>query len=384
MNESRLSAPSTIGIAAICTLLCVAFGLRLKPKETDFLNLYTGASLALDGRWRDMYKPEVQFARERAFFHSLPHVAYFVRPPAYALAIAPLALLSFEAAFWVWIVTQWALLFSCWAWAWRRFEPEAAAWGALSFSAPLGVCCGQDSTVYLALCIGALLLAERHHAFSSGAVLGLAAVKFHLILIWPLVLVTQKRWRMLLGMSITAAAGAAVSAILLGPKGIRQYIALLAEVRDYYSPTLDMDIWGILNNFRLATWPTLAFSIVIIACVVVRAASRPIPLWMTFAIGIAASLVVSPRAYNYDAAMLLLPIWCVMFLSSKRWLKIVAATLSSPIPFLSGLAPEPFTAFRAICLLLFVLFLCLEQPIYRPLGYLGASVDSKDSPTHCP
>jgi hypothetical protein len=276
MHASPLSAPATITIVVACTTLWLAFGLMLKPKETDFLNLYTGASLALDGRWNEMYRPDVQFTREKAFVPSLPHVVYFVRPPAYALVAAPLALLPFNAAFWVWISAQWALLFASWAWAWRRFGPEAAAWGALFFSAPLGICYGQDCSVYTVLCISAFLLIDRGHPLASGAVLGLLATKPHLILLWPLVLIAQKHWRMVIGMSISAGAEAALSIALLGRNGIRQYIALIAEVKNYYSPVVDMDLWGILSNIRLASGPVLALSMTVIAYVTTRAVSRRI------------------------------------------------------------------------------------------------------------
>jgi hypothetical protein len=345
----------------VCLLFCVAFSRIAKPRETDFLNLYTGASLALEGNWQDMYKPEAQFAREKGFVPGLPHVIYYVRPPAYSLVAAPLALLSFNTAFWVWMVTQWALFFAATAWAWRRFGPEAAVWGNLFFAVPVGILLGQDCAVYLVLCIAAFVLAERGHPLSGGAVLGLLFVKAHLILLWPLVLILQRRWRIFIGMSMSAGIGAAASVLLLGPAGLRQYRALLAEVKAFYSPAVDVDLWGILSNFRIAAWPVLAVCTGIIVYLVIRAASRPMPLWEMFAIGISGSLLVSPRTYIYDAAMLLLPLWLVIFLSQRRWLRITAATICTPVTVFSGITPEPYTAFRAVCLLAFVLLLCLEK-----------------------
>jgi hypothetical protein len=360
-TPNQLSPSFAIAIAALCLLFIVVLSRSARPQETNFLSFYSGASLALEGKWQDMYNREALLARERAFVPGVAHVAHYVRPPAYALVTAPLALLSFNAAFWVWMVTQWALFFGATAWAWRRFGPEAAVWSHLFFAVPVGICLGQDCAAYLVLCIAAFVLVERGRALSGGAVLGLLFVKVHLILLWPLVLIVQRRWRILIGMSAIAGIGAAASVLLLGPAGLRQYFAVLAEVKAFHSPATNVDLWGILSNFRIAIWPVLAVCTGIIVYLVIRAASRPVPLWEIFAIGTSGSLLVSPRAYMYDAAMLLLPLWFVIFLSQRRWSRIAAVTICTPVTVLSSLVPQPYTVFSAVCLLAFVLLLCLEK-----------------------
>src|ERR1700689_5088369 len=102
-------------VVAFC-LLWVSLGSLITPgaKKHDFLNLYTGASLALDGKFAVMHDVDVQLERERKFVPSTDALVPFVRPSFYALLLAPLALIPFATAFWVWIAAQSALLMGCW------------------------------------------------------------------------------------------------------------------------------------------------------------------------------------------------------------------------------------------------------------------------------
>ena len=58
--------------------------------------------------------PEVQLQREREYFPQLKELVPFVRPPFYALLLAPLAWLPFGPAFWAWLGMQAAVLAGTW------------------------------------------------------------------------------------------------------------------------------------------------------------------------------------------------------------------------------------------------------------------------------
>jgi hypothetical protein len=103
-----------------------------------------------------MHSPQVQLERERRFVPGLDALVPFVRPPFYALILAPLALLPFGAAFWVWIGLQSVLLIGCWAWAFRRWGPDALVFGALYLPTALGIAPGQDCVVMLVIAIAAV------------------------------------------------------------------------------------------------------------------------------------------------------------------------------------------------------------------------------------
>ena len=81
--------------------------------------------------------------------------------------------MPFPVAFWFWISAQSVALIGCWVWAWRRFGPEAAIWGALFFAGPLGIIHGQDGALFLAFLCGAFVLGERRECSSAAWFWGL-------------------------------------------------------------------------------------------------------------------------------------------------------------------------------------------------------------------
>ena len=109
-----------------CCVLWTAFGSQIVEgaRNHDFLNLYTGASLALDGNFAQLYDPAVQLERERRFVPQLDALVPFVRPHFYAAILAPLALIPFRPALWVWLAIQVLLLIGCCYWAYRRWGPD--------------------------------------------------------------------------------------------------------------------------------------------------------------------------------------------------------------------------------------------------------------------
>src|SRR5579862_6471335 len=244
-----------IVILSACFLvlwLVLSAPLMLDPNgQTDFLNLYTGASLALEGRFGDLYSPEVQLARERELVPATPVLYPFVRPPAYALVLAPLAVLPYSAARWVWNGGQILALGICVAWAARRFGFEAIVVGAMYSLAWLGIAYGQDAPLLLLILIGSYTLAEKGRISGSGAVLGLGLIKFHLFLLWPPVLLASRRFRLLAGFAAVGAIELAASLLVCGVAGIRQYAALLTR-RDIAhltpAPERNINLQGLLLN----------------------------------------------------------------------------------------------------------------------------------------
>src|SRR5258706_6857820 len=129
----RLPVSTAVVVLGMC-MLWIGLGSRILPgaKSHDFLSFYTGAALALEGRFSDLYDPNVQLAREKQIVPHLTTLVPFIRAGFYSAFLAPLALLPFDTAFAAWIVGQSLLLILCWIWAWRRFGPDALIFAALS------------------------------------------------------------------------------------------------------------------------------------------------------------------------------------------------------------------------------------------------------------
>lgn len=360
--------------------LWVALGSRIWPASDkhDFLNLYTGGRLALEGRFHEMHDPAVQLDFERRLVPDLPQLVPFVRPVFYALALAPMAALPYRAAFIAWTIAQVLLLIACWIWAWRRFGPDALIFAAMSLPAPLGIASGQDCVVMLALLIVAFELSERKRAVSCGVVLALMLFKFHLVLLWPLALIVQRRWRVFGGCCAGVAALTAVSLALGGMRDARLYAALLQNKSlDHLapSPQLMISYQGFFANLGIESPVWMAVFIGIAVAIFAIAVRRPAALFVLTPV---ASLIVVPHVYGYDAALLLGPILLTIFESKATAARIMATLLATPLPFGMALADRPWAIASSASLILF--FLILATAHWR-----RPSTGARDSiPAHGP
>jgi hypothetical protein len=370
-NVGSLAArPRTIPLYAVLAVLVFSVfwaslgsmlvnGARLH----DFLSFYTGASLARDGYFGGMYVPGVQLQRQREYAQ-LPDLVPYIRPPFYALVLAPLAWLPFGAGFWAWLITQSAILAGTWIWAFRRWGADALIFGSMYLPTALGIAHGQDCVLIAVIVLGVYALARREQHFLSGAVLGLGLIKFHLFLLWPLALLVQKRWRMMAGACVAVSVELLASLALAGPAGIAKYFALL-RMNDLPhlspSPELMINVRGLALNLGI---DSVAVTGVLTAAVVVltAAACWRAPLWRCVAAASAGSLLLVPHVYGYDAGLLLVGLWLAMFESGDKVVRIAATVLLTPLPFFLGMAGAPWAAATPLALLAFLASLAWMIP----------------------
>ena len=355
-------------VAGMC-ILWMLFGMVMLPgaKGHDFLNLYTGASLAREGRFAELHNSAVQLEREQVYYPKRTFLVPFVRPVFYAVFLSPLASLSFDHAFVVWVALQSALLLACWAWGFHRFGLNALVFGSLYLPAPLGIGTGQDCVVMLALLAVAYELAERKRFFASGATLALMLIKFHLIVLWPVALLLQRRWRMLCGYCAAAAVEVAITLALGGVRGARQYLALLQDKsleRLSPSPELMVNYQGLLENLGISSFWIAALMLGILITVFVLTV-REAPLWRMFSLTALASLFVAPHVYAYDATLLLVPVFLVTAYSARPLNRIAATLFSTPLPFGFALAGKPYALVASASLLVLLLLVASESTAQR-------------------
>jgi hypothetical protein len=365
MAKPRKLPVQTIVTVLVCCALWIALGSQIVAgaRKHDFLHLYAGASFALEGRFADLQKPDILFAREREFVPSLDAWLPFVRPHFYAVVLAPLALMPYVTAFWVWVGLQSALLVGCWYWAFRRWGPDALIFGALYLPTALGIASGQDCVAMLAILIGAYVLCERERQLPAGAVLALGMIKFHLFLLWPVILVVQRRWRMLAGFVAVVAGEIGLSLLLAGPSGIAGYIALLRRKDLEHlnpSPERMIDVHALALNFGTESLLARGLLVAGVVALAVMASWRA-PQWRWFAAATAGSLLIAPHVYGYDAGMLLLPIWLAIYNATDLGTRLAATALATPIPFLMTLAGKPWAAAAPIVIIIFLVNLAIRN-----------------------
>ncbi len=336
-------------------------------RRADFLNLYTGASLAHSGQYSRLYDYSAQSAVSRRLEPDVTLVFPFVRPPFYALALSPLALLPYDHAFRIWIGIQTTLLLACWGWAWKVFGPDALVWTSLFLPTALGIASGQDCVVTFAIGCAVWEAYRRRLDTLTGLLLALTLIKFHLFLLIPLALIAGRRWRMLGGYISGTLALLAVSLGLSGWSGLQSYAALLTR-QDLAtlspSPERMMGINAVLANFGIHWLPlTLALSCVV-ATLVMRSAATDATGWHWLWAAVAGSLLISPHTYQYDAAALLVPGLLAVFQGETRTLRVLGAILLTPLLYGLNLAGPPYSAVAGIVLMLFLLALAGVLPVH--------------------
>jgi len=345
--------------------------LLASARAHDFLNIYTGASLARQGHFAELHDPAVQLAFERTIQPNNPWLVPFVRPGFYAALLAPLSLLPYNTAFVVWITAQSLLLIGCWAWIWKLFGADALVFASLYLPTALGIASGQDCVLMLALFLLVYELAERSRWFAAGAALALMLMKFHLILLWPVALIVQRRWRMLAGFCAMAAGLVGICAALGGVGSLKTYWDLLHNRsldRLSPSPELMISVQGTLSNLGV-NGPGATGAVIGAVVLIFLWSVRHAPLWRTFALTAAASLWIVPHVYGYDASLLLLPILLTLYRSTNQISRSVATLLSTPIPFAFSMAGKPWTIVSSLSVLVFFLLLAFEQS--RKVSTLG-------------
>lgn len=375
-SSSQLTA-THIGIALVFVSFWAALGSVVieGAKNHDFLNLYTGARLAAQGRFSELHDPQIQLALEREIVPATPELVPFVRPHFYAALLAPLSLLDFDSALAAWVGLHTALLTAIWLWGARRFGPDALILGAMFLPAPLGIAHGQDGVFMMAVVAGCWALAHKGRDGAAGVVLSLGLAKFHLLLCAPLGLALARRWSMLRGFAAGGAALALVSVALGGWTGAQRYVALL-RMKDLNrlspSPELMINVHSIGVNLGIGGVELSAALVCLVLGMLVAAAWKA-PLGRFLPATLAASLLVAPHIYGYDAAMMLPGIWLTCFGAESRFAKMTAGMLAAPVVYFAALAGAPWPALTAVALLAFLASLAAEP-------WLKPSAASADEP----
>jgi len=339
-------------LAALFSLLWILIGAVSLPhgRAHDFTYNYGAGRTILEGRTGDLYKPTLVWGSERVAFD---------RPAVAALLYVPFALLPLETAFACYTALWIVLLLICWRWGCRRYGPFAVLLAALFMPATLGLAHAQDCVLYLALLIWSYSLAGREKPFAAGCAIGLMTLKFHLVLLWPVALIFQRRWKMLAGFAAASSLLAALSVAIVGIPGTREYIAALLRPSPFSpSPAFQLSFTGMLANFgidSIAVKGIGAAAIFALFLVGIRDTATA----RLYAVTTAASLTLVPHAYGYDAARLLLPIWLVYAHFEWPAAKVAAIVMATPFFYSFTLFGSPWAAAGSIAALTFLAVLAV-------------------------
>jgi arabinofuranan 3-O-arabinosyltransferase len=185
-----------------------------RPIANDFVNVFAAGRLALDGDAAAAYDWPLHKAAEiRAVGHDFANYYGWHYPPTFLFVAAALATLPYLTAAIVWLL---ATLAAYAATLGGILGGRAGVLFALGFPAALwNATAGQNGFLTATLIGGTLALLERQPLL-AGICLGLLTYKPQFGLLFPIVLIADRRWRTLAVAAFVAVALAASSWLAFG------------------------------------------------------------------------------------------------------------------------------------------------------------------------
>lgn len=243
----------------------------------------------------------------------------FVHPAFESLLFAPLSLLSYKPAYWLFFAVNLLVLI----WLWVRF---GLAWQLLGVSGlSVTLITGQDSILLLAL----LLCAFKAHTrpLLCGLFLGLCLFRFQNIVPMVTLLLIWREWRVLKAFAMAGTILALISAAIYDPFG---YIAVMRDhAVTQRTPVARMtNLRGLLLDFSPAWTPalTLVTGCLILALVAYYGRQRNLE-WRISASVLAASLV-SYHFFIHDFSIVVIPL-AVLLQHGRRALVALMVAVSN-------------------------------------------------------
>jgi arabinofuranan 3-O-arabinosyltransferase len=194
----------------------------------DFINYWSGAFLALHGRAVEVYDFGAFHAFEQSVTGPGTGFYHYSYPPVLLALTAPLALVPYVPALFIWLGASWYAFYRALVLA----MPNGGAL-LLALATPailVNAIGGQNGAWTAALFCGGLgLLARR--PMVAGALFGLMIYKPQLGLLLPVALIAGRHWRAFASAALTAGVLMVLSALLFGPDVWMTYAHNLALLR---------------------------------------------------------------------------------------------------------------------------------------------------------
>ena len=328
-----------------------------RPMGTDFIAFWSAARVTVEGLavdpWNLRQLGQFQFSQ----FPGLSGPTAFVSPPTTLAMVWPLGHLSFSVAFVTWsafglaaLVVAIKPLLADRGHAWPLFLAFPGLW--------LGLAHGQTQFVTAALTGGALVLLRRH-PYAAGVLIGLLAIKPHLAILFPLVLVAGRHWRTFASAAVTAVGFMGLSALAFGTDSLRSWIGGMGLVGDaiddnalpvykFVTPYTALRLLGLPEMLSLALHVAIA---VAAAWVVWALWRRTDDIRVRGSSLVVGTFLVTPYAADYDLAVLAFPVaWSALIGLQHGWNRgdrnLLAATwmipwMTAPIAALTHVGVVP-------------------------------------------
>jgi Glycosyltransferase family 87 len=282
------------------------------PDFNDFFGLWSYAKIANAFPAVELYEPAILHVRQLALgLDPNNHIPYLY-PPTFIIFLWPLNLLSFEAAYVVWITITLALFI--WAViAYCSRTPLCVLGVIVAPACILNIVAGQSGFLSAALLIAGLRLAASRPIL-SGIFIGILSYKPQLALLTPIALAGARHWTAFVVAGVTVLGLGAIAALLFGLQVWSAWASILPTYAHaelvagaraqllQFMPTIsaNLQLAGIPPSLATGTQAIAAIVVAILVAIIFR--RRPGRL-ATAAL-LVGTFLATPHALLYDMPMI--------------------------------------------------------------------------------
>lgn len=298
--RARLTTPALLVTLAVFAALSLGTLqlLKLQPAGVDFAGMWGGAKAAVTnvGRLYDFrYVSELQ-----NWPLGLGRLRPYAYPPSALLFLAPFAMVPWNVGYLIWTALTGAFF------AWTGVRAGAPKWFVLIPWVTFAAFCGQVTFLVGGLVMAALTVTEA--PILAGVLFGVAAaVKPQLLMLLPLALVAEGRWRTIVATGVTGLALCGLAALVWGLDPWFAWLNALPRFEHLVSHARGLVANAITPYSALTYWNREGGASLLLAPVAAYW------VWRTFRRGgdIADKLIalfggaflISPYAMNYELAL---------------------------------------------------------------------------------
>ena len=328
----------------------------------DYPAFYGAGAIADDGRWEQLYSFEAQAAAQSGLNETEGSAWFFAYPPPVAVPYAPLSRLPYGVSYLIHTAIMAGFLVGAVMLArpmipWIRGRVTVALAAAVLFW-PLfrGLTGGSNTALTMFLLVAAWRLARDHRDVLAGIVLGVLLYKPQYGMAPAGLFLLDRRPRLVAGFVAAAGAFYALSAYLLGPAWITDWldVARVFERVDLEVNGSSASSFIAFAQNALGVGDTVAVSIgyalaagVVVGLVWLWLLRPPMPLDDRMALTIPGLLLLSPHTMSHDVGIVLIAVAYLAGVSGRRglpWLVALYVLGSAQVAMkLLGFSPGFFT-----------------------------------------
>ncbi len=340
-REHGITAALGVSVVLAIIDLLWSYTLHYKLAQPDFYVYYLAAMLGRAYGWAAIYDPAVFLPPVTAAVGKpLP----YLNPPELAWLVTPLSFLPYPLAAWIWT----GLLAVAFVLVWYLVAPGRSIvrlvhglGAAVLLPVFVGVLFGQVSLLVVAAVAVSWWVLSRGRPWLAGVVLSAIILKPQIAFLVPLALLLAGYGRVFVAWLAVSVPLAAVTLLATGTEVFHEMSRSLHTVSGVPGPIQS----SLLRQLPLPV-AAVGIALVLGVCVLILWRGRGSGPSRPIAVGLIASVLVSPYINFYDLSALVLAAWLILRTNPPRWQQVV--TLGMYVP-LYGAPIWPLVTLACIC-----------------------------------